>query len=57
MKRHLVERGHDEHDQSDEHKRYWKETIDFYQERFNMFLHRMHIIQGMFSSSRFHILL
>ncbi|XP_045801803.1 protein ROS1A-like [Trifolium pratense] len=42
----LAERGHHEPNQSDEQKRYWKETRDFYQERFNMFLYRMRYIQG-----------
>ncbi|PNX79270.1 hypothetical protein L195_g035254, partial [Trifolium pratense] len=41
----LAERGHHEPNQSDEQKQYWKETRDFYQKRFNMFLHRMCLIQ------------
>jgi hypothetical protein len=53
----LAERGHNEHDESNEQKRYWNETRDFYKKRFDMFLCRMRIIQGMFSSRRFHILL
>jgi hypothetical protein len=44
----LAERGHNENNQSDEQKRYWNETRDFYKKRFDMFLCRMRMIQGMF---------
>ncbi|WJX68895.1 hypothetical protein P8452_53220 [Trifolium repens] len=42
----LAERGHNENNQSDEQKRYWNETRDFYKKRFDMFLCRMRMIQG-----------